>query len=66
MRPRLGAWERQWREGAHAAAEATRAQLDALRGGDDAHLTAARVRATGPAARGRFGMCGRPAVCPGL
>ncbi|MFJ6917370.1 cupin domain-containing protein [Streptomyces sp. NPDC101133] len=66
VRPRLDAWERQWREGAHAAAEATRAQLDALRGKDDAHLTAARVFATGPAASGRFGMCGRLAVYPGL
>ncbi|MFJ6070787.1 cupin domain-containing protein [Streptomyces sp. NPDC093065] len=65
-RPRLDAWERRWREGAHAASEATRAQLGALRGTDDTHLTAARVSATGPAARGRFGMCGRLAVYPGL
>ncbi|MDA5140128.1 cupin domain-containing protein [Streptomyces sp. AD681] len=66
VRPRLDDWERRWRDGAHAAAEATRAQLDALRGGDGGHLTAARVSATGPAARGRFGMCGRLAVYPGI
>ncbi|PPS91268.1 cupin domain-containing protein [Streptomyces sp. MH60] len=66
VRPRLDAWERRWREGAHAAAQATRAQLDALRGEDAGHLTAARVSATGPAARGRFGMCGRLAVYPGI
>ncbi|MFE2459404.1 cupin [Streptomyces sp. NPDC059402] len=66
VRPRPDAWERQWREGVHGAAEATRAQLDALRGKDDAHPTAARVFATGPAASGRFGTCGRPAVRPGV
>ncbi|GHA72122.1 hypothetical protein GCM10010330_26380 [Streptomyces tendae] len=66
VRPRLDDWERRWRDGAHAAAEATRAQLDALRGGVGGHLTAARVSATGPAARGRFGMCGRLAVYPGI
>ncbi|MFE9703098.1 cupin domain-containing protein [Streptomyces sp. NPDC005930] len=66
VRPRLEAWERRWREGAHAAAEATRAQLGALCRGDGTHLTAARVTATGPAAHGRFGMCGRLAVYPGI
>ncbi|MFE0413893.1 cupin [Streptomyces tendae] len=66
VRPRLDDWERRWRDGANAAAEATRAQLDALRGKDGGHLTAARVSATGPAARGRFGMCGRLAVYPGI
>ncbi|MEU4979780.1 cupin domain-containing protein [Streptomyces sp. NPDC021969] len=66
VRPRLDEWERRWRDGARAAATATRAQLDALRGRDGAHLSAARVTATGPAARGRFGMCGRLAVYPGI
>ncbi|WP_217167914.1 cupin domain-containing protein [Streptomyces sp. AC512_CC834] len=66
VRPRLAAWERRWREGAHAAAEATRTQLDALRGRNDGHLADARVSATGPTARGRFGMCGRLAVYPGI
>ncbi|MFC8570151.1 cupin domain-containing protein [Streptomyces sp. NPDC057245] len=66
VRPRLEEWEQRWRDGARAAAETTRAQLDALRAGDDGHLAEARVSATGPAARGRFGMCGRLAVYPGI
>ncbi|MBU6535316.1 cupin domain-containing protein [Streptomyces mayonensis] len=66
VRPRLEEWEQHWRDGARAAAETTRAQLDALRAGDDGHLAEARVSATGPAARGRFGMCGRLAVYPGI
>ncbi|WP_434100067.1 cupin domain-containing protein [Streptomyces olivaceus] len=66
VRPRLDAWEQRWRDGARAAAETTRAQLDALRGKDDGHLAEARVSATGPAARGRFGMCGRLDVYPGI
>ncbi|WP_345961332.1 cupin domain-containing protein [Streptomyces sp. BRB040] len=66
VRPRVDAWERRWREGALAAAESTRAGLEALRGGDDAHLSAAGVSSTGPAARGRFGMCGRLDVYPGI
>ncbi|WP_372464499.1 cupin domain-containing protein [Streptomyces olivaceus] len=66
VRPRLDAWEQHWRDGAHAAAETTRAQLDALRGKDDGHLAEARVSATGPGARGRFGMCGRLDVYPGI
>ncbi|MFH8706376.1 hypothetical protein [Streptomyces rubrogriseus] len=41
--------------------------LDALRGRDGGHpRAAARVSATGPAARGRFGTCDRPAVHPGV
>lgn len=59
VRPRLAEWERRWREGAHAAATATRDQLAALGGGDPSHLAAARTRAGGPTATGRFGMCGR-------
>ncbi|WP_121889884.1 cupin domain-containing protein [Streptomyces shenzhenensis] len=59
VRPRLDAWEQRWRAGAHAATAATEAQFDALRAEDERHLAAARVAAIGPAARGRFGMCGR-------
>ncbi|MZD06826.1 cupin, partial [Streptomyces sp. SID5785] len=66
VRPRLDAWEQRWRDGAHAAAAATGAQLAALRAGDAQHLTGARVLATGPTARGRFGMCGRLDVYPGI
>ncbi|MEU6569792.1 cupin domain-containing protein [Streptomyces parvulus] len=66
VRPRLDDWERRWADGAHAAAEATRAQLAALRGEDDGHLADAKVSATGPTATGRFGMCGRLAVYPGI
>ncbi|MFS8199634.1 cupin domain-containing protein [Streptomyces sp. CWNU-52B] len=67
VRPRLDDWEQRWRDGAHAAAEATRAQFDALRGKDEAaYLAEAGVAATGPTARGRFGMCGRLAVYPGI
>ncbi|MCX3058257.1 cupin domain-containing protein [Streptomyces sp. GXMU-J5] len=66
VRPHVGAWTARWQRGAHAAATATRAQLDALRDGDARHLAGARVSATGPAARGRFGMCGRLDVYPGI
>ncbi|MFG3257179.1 cupin domain-containing protein [Streptomyces sp. NPDC048172] len=66
VRPRLDDWERRWREGARAATDATGAQLAALRDGDPHHLTGARVAATGPGARGRFGMCGRLDVYPDL
>ncbi|MEV0159909.1 Cupin domain-containing protein [Nonomuraea fuscirosea] len=66
VRPRLDEWERRWADGAHAAATATGAQFAALRDGRDDHLTEAGVAATGPAARGRFGMCGRLDVYPGI
>lgn len=72
VRPRLDAWEQRWRSGAHAAATATEAQLRALRAENPenaengSHLAAARVSATGPTARGRFGMCGRLDVYPGI
>ncbi|WP_328334252.1 MULTISPECIES: cupin domain-containing protein [unclassified Streptomyces] len=59
VRPRLADWERRWHEGAHAAATATRDQLAALGSGDARYLAAARTRAGGPTATGRFGMCGR-------
>ncbi|PSK99969.1 hypothetical protein CLV63_10296 [Murinocardiopsis flavida] len=66
VRARLDGWERRWRDGAHAAAAATGAQIAALRGGDVRHLADARVAATGPTERGRFGMCGRLDVYPGI
>ncbi|MYW69371.1 cupin domain-containing protein [Streptomyces sp. SID8379] len=66
IRPRLDAWEQRWRDGAQAAASATGAQLHALRGQHTEHLAHARVAATGPTARGRFGMCGRLDVYPGI
>lgn len=66
IQPRLDDWRRRWQQGAHAAADATGAQLDALRAEDAGHLAAARVQATGPTARGRFGMCGRLDVYPGI
>ncbi|MEV7866743.1 cupin [Streptomyces sp. NPDC088124] len=66
VRPRLDGWEERWRDGAGAAAAATQRQLGALRERDGRHLAEARVAATGPAARGRFGMCGRLDVYPGI
>ncbi|MFJ4408600.1 cupin domain-containing protein [Streptomyces sp. NPDC088910] len=59
VRPRLADWERRWREGARAAVTATHDQLAALGDGDARHLADARTHASGPAATGRFGMCGR-------
>ncbi|MFK4694254.1 mannose-6-phosphate isomerase-like protein (cupin superfamily) [Streptomyces pristinaespiralis] len=59
VRPLVGAWRERWREGAAAAASATAAQLDELEEGGASHLTQARLRSEQPAARGRFGMCGR-------
>ncbi|MEU7581293.1 cupin [Streptomyces sp. NPDC041068] len=59
VRPLAARWRKRWKAGAAAAAEATGAQLDLLDRGDAGYLTAATVRAEQPAARGRFGMCGR-------
>ncbi|WP_329407649.1 cupin [Streptomyces sp. NBC_00704] len=59
VRPRLAEWRERWAHGARAAAEATGEQLDRLAEGDVSHLAEAAVRAEGPSARGRFGMCGR-------
>ncbi|NUT34169.1 MAG: cupin domain-containing protein [Hamadaea sp.] len=57
--PRLAAWRARWETGALAAAEATRAQLDALAAGSAEHLAAARVvERAAPAERDRRGMCG--------
>ncbi|MEU8486940.1 cupin domain-containing protein [Streptomyces sp. NPDC048641] len=64
--PRLDAWERRWQDGAHAAAAATGSQLASLRANDAGHLARAGVSATGPTARGRFGMCGRLDIYPGI
>jgi mannose-6-phosphate isomerase-like protein (cupin superfamily) len=66
VRPRLDDWEKRWGEGALAAARATGEQIDALRRQDAHHLTEARVVSTGAAATGRFGMCGRLDVYPGV
>ncbi|MFE3830361.1 cupin domain-containing protein [Streptomyces sp. NPDC059092] len=66
VRPRLDEWEQRRRDGAQAAAAATQHQLRALRERDGRHLAEARVTATGPTARGRFGMCGRLDVYPGI
>ncbi|MEU5029361.1 hypothetical protein [Streptomyces milbemycinicus] len=44
---------------------ATRWSLE-LRDKDERHLTEAQVATTGPTARGRFGMCGRLDVYPGI
>lgn len=66
VRPRVEEWEQRWHEGPHSAAQATRTQLGALRERDARHLAEAGVSATGPAARGRFGMCGRLDVYPGI
>jgi mannose-6-phosphate isomerase-like protein (cupin superfamily) len=59
VRPRIAAWRERWRRGAEAAAAATGAQLDRLELGEYPHLADAAVRSRQPAARGRFGMCGR-------
>ncbi|MEU5608755.1 hypothetical protein AB0H03_08425 [Streptomyces sparsogenes] len=66
VRPLVDAGERRLRDGAQAATSATAAHLAALRDKDERHLTEAQVAATGPTARGRFGMCGRLDVCPGI
>ncbi|MGW5666080.1 cupin domain-containing protein [Streptomyces sp. NPDC003758] len=59
VRPRIAEWRERWRRGAEAAAAATGVQLDALERGEYPHLADAVVRSERPAARGKFGMCGR-------
>ncbi|MBV7700261.1 cupin domain-containing protein [Streptomyces sp. TRM70350] len=59
VRPRIAEWRERWRQGAEAAAAATAVQLDALERGESPHLADAVVRSEQPAARGKFGMCGR-------
>ncbi|MER6622290.1 MULTISPECIES: cupin domain-containing protein [unclassified Streptomyces] len=59
VRERVPVWRELWRAGALAAAERTGAQLDALAGGDFAHLTGATAYEAEPSRRGGYGMCGR-------
>lgn len=59
VRERVPVWRELWRAGALAAAERTGAQLDALAGGDFAHLTGATAYGAEPSRRGGYGMCGR-------
>ncbi|KAK1177232.1 hypothetical protein B7755_003085 [Streptomyces sp. NBS 14/10] len=67
VRPLVDAWQRHRRDGAQAATSAAAAHLAALRDKGERHLTEAQAAAaTGPTARGRFGMCGRLDVCPGI
>lgn len=57
--PHLDRFERVWREGPAVAADATRAQLAALGGGDVTHLAAASVhRLPPPPEERRMGCCG--------
>jgi len=57
--PRLAEWERRWRAGPAAVAELTGRRLAALRAGDWAHLTDAKVHAEAAPAEQHWGMCGR-------
>jgi len=59
VRPRIAEWRERWRQGAEASAVATAAQLDWLERGESPHLADAAVSSEQPAARGKFGMCGR-------
>ncbi|MFP1625511.1 cupin domain-containing protein [Streptomyces sp. 5K101] len=59
VRPLADRWRERWLTGAAAASAATGAQLARLERGDAGYLADAAVRAEQPAARGRFGMCGR-------
>ncbi|WLW57953.1 cupin domain-containing protein [Streptomyces sp. YU58] len=59
VRPRIAEWRERWRQGAEASAAATGAQLDWLERGESPHLADAAVNSEQPAARGKFGMCGR-------
>ncbi|MDX3228936.1 cupin domain-containing protein [Streptomyces sp. ME19-01-6] len=59
VRPRIAEWRERWRHGAETSAAATGAQLDWLERGESPHLADAAVRSEQPAARGKFGMCGR-------
>lgn len=56
---KLDGWEERWRAGVQAAAEDTREQLAALRGGDASVLARGQVFVGGAASQERFGMCGR-------
>ncbi|WP_238598051.1 cupin domain-containing protein [Saccharothrix sp. ALI-22-I] len=59
VRPWIAEWRERWRRGAEASAAATGVQLDSLERGEFPHLADAAVWSEQPAARGKFGMCGR-------
>ncbi|RFU85504.1 cupin [Streptomyces triticagri] len=59
VRHRVDSWRKRWEAGAAAATAATAEQLDRLAAGDAGHLADAVVHSELPAARGKFGMCGR-------
>jgi mannose-6-phosphate isomerase-like protein (cupin superfamily) len=59
VRPRIAEWRERWRLGAEASAATTGAQLASLERGEFPHIADASVQSRQPAARGRFGMCGR-------
>lgn len=59
VRPRIAEWRERWRLGAEAASAATGVHLDSLERGEFPHLGEAAVWSQQPAARGKFGMCGR-------
>ncbi|MFI7420244.1 cupin domain-containing protein [Nonomuraea sp. NPDC049684] len=60
VRPRVASWKELWDETVAAETERTASQLDAIAGGDPAHLGQAAVVRTTPAPGPRaFGMCGR-------
>ncbi|GHH81937.1 hypothetical protein GCM10018793_40520 [Streptomyces sulfonofaciens] len=61
---RLDTWEAAWRAKALAAAEATGAQIAALRRGDTGHLRQARVARIAAPDQDVLGMCGFLAVYP--
>ncbi|WP_434443136.1 cupin domain-containing protein [Lentzea sp. E54] len=55
----LADWEKRWRSGALAAAEATGEHLGRLRSGDLDHLAEADIHVMAAEGPRRFGMCGR-------
>ncbi|MGW2158836.1 cupin domain-containing protein [Nonomuraea sp. NPDC001699] len=60
VRPRVASWKELWDGTVAAETERTGSQLDALAGGDAAHLGQAAVVRTAPGPGPRaFGMCGR-------
>lgn len=60
--PRTTGWREVWRSGPAAQSDRTAAQLDALAGGDPAHLAAAELLVADAVPGERFGMCGRLSV----
>ncbi|TMR21324.1 cupin domain-containing protein [Nonomuraea turkmeniaca] len=60
VRPRVASWKELWNETVATETERTKSQLDAIAGGDPAHLGQATVVRTTPRPGLRaFGMCGR-------